>query len=682
MAKFATEAIRTIALVGHGASGKTTLVESLLAKSGAIATAGSVERGTTVGDFDPMEKTHKHSIQSSVVHFDSAGRRVHMLDTPGTPDLIGGAIGALDAVETACIVINAQNGIEVITRRMMQWAADRQLCRMIVINKIDAENVDLPALVEQIQETFGKECLPINLPAGEASRVVDCFFNPSGESDFSSVETAHQSLVDQVVEVDEDLMALYLDKGEVSPEQLHAPFEEALREGHLIPILFVSARTGAGVAELLEVIVKLAPNPAEGNPPPFLKGEGAAAVPMQSEPDPNRHVLAHVFKVVIDPFVGKLSIFRVYQGTVSKDSQLFIGDGRKPFKVGHLFMLRGKEHIEVDSAGPGDIAAVAKIEEIVLDCVLHDSRDEDHIHLKPIEFPQPMHGLAIEPKRRGDEQKISDVLHKIQTEDPCFKVEHSAATNETVIRGLGDLHMRLILEKMAAQYHVEVTTKPPRVPYRETITAKAEGHHRHKKQTGGAGQFGEVFLRVEPLPRGAGFEFVNAVKGGTIPTQFIPAVEKGIQQVLGAGPLGGYHLEDLKVTVYDGKHHPVDSKEVAFISAGKRALLDAVIKAHPIMLEPIVNIEITAPEASMGDIAGDLSSKRGQVSGTDSIPGGTIVISGKAPLSELSNYQARLKSATGGQGSYTIELSHYDPVPPQVQQQIMAEHKSVHDDES
>jgi elongation factor G len=524
--------------------------------------------------------------------------------------------------------------------------------------------------------------LPINLPAAGASRVVDCFFNPSGESDFSSVESAHQALIDQVVEVDEDLMAIYLDKGEVSPEQLHAPFEEALREGHLIPILFVSARTGAGVAELLDVIVKLAPNPAEGNPPPFLKGEGAAAAPMQSTPDPNKHVLAHVFKVVIDAFVGRLSIFRVYQGTVNKDTQLLIGDGRKPFKVGHLFMLRGKEHIEVESAGPGDIAAVAKIEDIVLDCVLHDSHDEDHIHLKPIEFPQPMHGLAIEPKRRGDEQKISDVLHKIQAEDPCFKVEHSAATNETVVRGLGDLHMRLILEKMAAQYHVEVTTKPPRVPYRETITARAEGHHRHKKQTGGAGQFGEVFLRVEPLPRGGGFEFVNAVKGGTIPTQFIPAVEKGIQQVLGAGPLGGYHLEDLKVTVYDGKHHPVDSKEVAFITAGKRALLDAVMKANPIMLEPIVNIEITAPEASMGDIAGDLSSKRGQVSGTDSLPGGTIVISGKAPLSELSNYQARLKSATAGQGSYTIELSHYDPVPPQVQQQIMAEHKSVHDDES
>ena len=681
MAKFAPEAIRTIALVGQGAAGKTTLAESLLGSAGAIPASGSVERGTTVCDFDPLEKSHKHSIQSAVVHFEWQATRIHLLDTPGAPDLIGGALGALEAVETAAIVVNAQNGIEMITRRMMQWAQKRGLCRMIIVNKIDAENVDLAGLVSALQDAFGKECLPINLPADGGQHVVDCFFNPSGSADFSSVESAHQALIDQVVEVDEDLMAVYLEKGEVSPEELHAPFEAALREGHLIPICFVSARTGAGVPELLNIIVKLMPNPAEGNPPPFYRGEGTQAVAIRAQPDPNMHVLAHVFKVVVDPFVGKLGIFRVYQGTVTKDTQLFIGDSRKPFKVGHLFMLRGKDHVEVPSAGPGDIAAVAKVEEITLDCVLHDSHDEDQIHLAPMDLPEPMHGLAIEPKRRGDEQRISDVLHKIQSEDPCFKVEHSAATHETVVRGLGDLHMRLVLERMAAQYHVEVNTKPPRIPYRETITARAEGHHRHKKQTGGAGQFGEVFLRVEPLPRGAGFQFIDEVKGGTIPTQFIPAVEKGIHQVLTAGPLGGHQVEDIKVTVYDGKHHPVDSKEVAFITAGKRAFLDAIMKARPIILEPIVNIEITAPEPCMGDIAGDLSAKRGQVSGTDSLPGGTIVVAGKVPLSELSNYQSRLKSVTGGQGSYTIELSHYDPVPPQIQQQIAAEHKSSHEEE-
>ena len=680
MPKFAPEAIRTIALVGHGAAGKTTLAEALLYKAGAINAMGSVEKGSTVCDFDPLEKTYQHSLNASLVHLQHRDTRIHLVDTPGLPDFIGRAVGALPAVETAAVVINAQNGIEMIAGRMMQWAAKRSLCRMIIVNKIDAENIDLPGLLARIQGAFGKECLPINLPADGGKRVVDCFFNPSGESDFSSVEEAHGALVDQVVEVDEELMAKYLEQGEVSPEQLHAPFEQALRDGHLIPVCFVSARSGAGVAELLDIIVKLMPNPTEGNPPQFLKGAGAEAKPIHCEPDPKKHVLAHIFKVVIDPFVGKVGAFRVHQGTVTRDTQLFIGDGRKPFKVGHLFLLQGKEFLETDGLVPGDIGAVAKVDEIHFDAVLHDSHDEDYIRLAPLEFPTPMHSLAIEPKRRGDEQRISEALHKIVAEDPTFRVTHHAA--ETVISGLGDLHMRYVLDKMASQYHVEVTTRPPRIPYRETITAKAEGHHRHKKQTGGAGQFGEVFLRVEPLKRGAGFEFVDQVKGGTIPTQFIPAVEKGVRQVLEAGPVAGFPVHDVRVIVYDGKHHPVDSKEVAFISAGKRAFMDAISKARPIILEPIVNIEVNAPEANMGDIAGDISAKRGQISGTDSMQAGTLSIKGQAPLSELNNYQARLKSVTAGQGSFSIELSHYEPVPPNVQKDLAAQYaKAAHAEE-
>ncbi len=677
----ATEDLRTIAFVGPASSGKTSLIECLLAQAGAIASPGSIERGSTVCDFDPLEKQHKHSIRSAIAHLDWLSTRVHIIDTPGAPDFVGEALCALEAVETAIIVVNAQDGIDPGTRRMMQWAEKRRLCRMIAINKIDAENVDLPGLVDTIQEIFGKQCLPINLPSNGGKQVVDCFFNPSGASDFSSVESAHQALIDQVVEVDEALMAVYLEKGEIAPEELHAPFEAALRDGHLVPVCFVSARNGAGISELLDLIVKLMPNPGEGNPPPFLKGEGPDAVPIEAVPDAARHVLAHVFKVVVDPYVGKLGVFRVHQGTVTRDTQLFVGDGRKPFRVGHLFMLQGKDHVEVAKAGPGDIAAVAKVEEIGLDCVLHDSHDEDHIHLTPVELPVPMFGLAVQPKRRGDEHRISEVLHKIAAEDPCFRVDHSSITHETVVRGLGELHLRMVLEKMVGQYHLEVDTKPPRIPYRETITSKAEGHHRHKKQTGGAGQFGEVFLRIEPLPRGTGFEFVDEVKGGTIPTQFIPAVEKGIQQVLASGPIGGFKVEDVKVIVYDGKHHAVDSKEVAYISAGKRAFLDAMSKARPMLLEPVFDIQVTAPEHCMGDIAGDLSTRRGQVNGTDTLPGGAILISGKVPLSELGNYQSRLKSVTAGQGSYVIEFSHYDPAPPPVQQQIAAEHKSTHGDE-
>jgi elongation factor G len=672
---YTVDAIRTLALVGQGASGKTSLAEALLAKAGAITSRGSVEKGTTVCDFDSLEQEFHHSLNSALVHFAHGSAQIRLIDTPGFPDFIGHAICALDAVDTAVIVVNAQNGIELNTARMMDWAAKRKLCRLLVINKIDADNLDLGGLVAKLQETFGKECLPINLPTEGGRKVVDCFFNPAGVSDFSSVEAAHRALIDQVVEVDEALMSVYLEQGDISPAQLHAPFEQALRDGHLIPICFTSARNDAGVSELLDVLAKLAPNPAEGNPPLFIKGEGDGATEFRSEPDPSKHVLAHVFKIVMDPFVGKLGVFRVHQGTVSKDTQLFVGDGRKPFKVGHLFRLMGKQYVECDALIPGDFGAVAKVDEITFDCVLHDSHDEDHIHLRPLEFPLPMYGLAIEPKRRGDEQRISEVLHKLQAEDPCLRIEHHAATHETVMRGLGELHLRSLLERMSKQYRLEVTTKPPRIPYRETITAHAEGHNRHKKQTGGAGQFGEVFLRIEPLPRGAGFEFADSVYGGAIPSQFIPAVEKGVRHVLAAGPLAGFPVEDVKVVVFDGKHHAVDSKEVAFVSAGKKAFLSALLKAQPIIIEPIVHIEITCPEETLGDLTSDLTSKRGQVTGTLHLQPHMAAVLGLVPLSELTDYHARLKSLTGGRGSYSMTLSHYDAVPATVQTQLSSQHK-------
>ncbi|MEO8675424.1 MAG: elongation factor G [Casimicrobiaceae bacterium] len=675
MANYATGNIRTVALVGQGGAGKTTLAEALLLKSGMIKEAGVVERGTTVADFDSLEKSWQHSLRASILHVDTQDTRIHLIDTPGFPDFLGQAIGALDAVETAAVVVSAQSGVEMVASRMMDWAGKRRLCRLVIVNKIDAENVDLPKVLAAIQAAFGRECLPINLPSGGGAKVVDCFFNPDGESDFSSVADAHRALVDQVVEVDEELMSLYLEQGEIAPDQLHAPFEKALREGHLIPVCFVSAKSGAGIAELLDVLVKLAPNPAEGNPPLFYKGEGDAIQEYASEPDPKKHALAHVFKVVVDPFVGKLGIFRVYQGTVTKDSQLFVGENRKPFKVGHLFLLQGGKSVETDRAVPGDIVAVAKVDEIVFDCVLHDSHDEDHIHMRPLEFPVPMHGVAITPKKRGDEQRISDVLHRMIAEDPTIVVEHDATTNETVLRALGDLHLRSILERMSAQFKLEIDTRPPRIPYRETITANAEGFHRHKKQTGGAGQFGEVSLRVEPRERGAGFEFVDATKGGVIPHQYMPAVQKGVEQVLATGAVAGFPLQDVRVVVHDGKHHPVDSKEVAFVSAGKKAFLDAIEKARPIVLEPIVSVEIICPEGNTGDIAGDLSSRRGQVTGTTGLQPGVIAISGLAPLVELEGYSARLKSVTGGHGSYSMQLSHYEPAPPLLQQQLATEFK-------
>jgi elongation factor G len=677
---YSTENLRTVALLGHGSAGKTTLAEALLVRSGAIAAAGSVEKGTTVSDFDALEKTFLHSLRASVLHLDLPTTRVHLLDTPGFPDFIGQSIGALDAVETAAIVVNAASGIEMITARMMDWAGRRKLCRLLIVNKIDADNVNLPQLLADLRAAFGKEVLPINLPAGGGTRVVDCFFNPDGESDFSSVAEAHQALIDQVIEVDEELMAKYLEQGEeIDAGQLHAPFEKALRDGHLIPLCFVSAKNGAGIDELVKVFERLLPNPTEGNPPLFYKGEIVDGQPVEefrSEPDAGKHVLAHVFKVVVDPYVGKLGVFRVHQGRVTKDTQLFVGSGRKPFKVGHLFMLQGGKTVEVASVVPGDIAAVAKVDDIDFDCVLHDSHDEDHIHMRPLEFPTPMSGVAIAPKRRGDEQRISEVLHRLTAEDPTLKVEHDAVLNETVLRGLGELHIRSALERMAQQYKVEVETRPPRVPYRETVGASAEGHARHKKQTGGAGQFGEVYLRIEPLPRGTGFEFVDQVKGGVIPYNFIPAVQKGVESVLASGPVAGFPMQDVRVTVYDGKHHPVDSKEVAFVAAGRKAFLDALTKARPLVLEPIVNLEVEAPESAMGDVAGDLSSRRGHVSGTRAMSPGVLVVEGHAPLGELEGYSARLKAMTQGRGAWNMSLSHYEPAPPQLQQRLATEFAS------
>ncbi|MCW7537281.1 elongation factor G [Aquabacterium sp. A7-Y] len=676
--------IRTLALVGAAASGKTTLLEALLHKAGAIGAPGSVERGNTVCDFDPLERKMQHSLASAVVHFDHLDTRIHAIDTPGAPDFLGQSLTALEAVETAAVVLSASTGIEPLSARMMDWAAGRGLCRLIVVNKIDAERVDLPALLEQLREAFGKECLPLNLPADGGTRVVDCFFNPSGEADFSSVEQAHRALVEQVVEVDAGFVERYLNDGDVDPRELHAPLEQALREGHLIPVCFVSARNGAGIAELLDVIVRLLPNPAEGNPPQFLQGEGPEAQPLKAEPDPAKHVLAHVFKITVDPYVGKMGVMRIHQGTVTRDSLLYVGDGRKPFKVGHLFLLQGKEHVEVPRAGPGDLCAVAKVDEIHFDAVLHDAAEDEHIHLKPLDFPTPVHGLAIEPRRRGDEQRLWDILQKLVDEDPCLRVQHVAVTNETVVYGLGELHLRTLLERLTEVYKCEVNARPPRIAYQETITAPAEGHHRHKKQTGGAGQFGEVFLRVEPLPRSSGaasgFEFVDQVKGGAIPSQFIPAVEKGVRQVLDSGVIAGYPVKDVRVVVYDGKHHSVDSKEIAFVTAGRKAFIDAVQKARPIVLEPIVDIEITAPESSVGDVTGDLSSKRGQVSGTRALGQNTMTVLAQVPLSELNGYQSRLNAMTGGQGQYSITLSHYDPVPPGVQQQLVSQYR-VKDEE-
>jgi elongation factor G len=671
MSEYTTQDIRNVALVGHAGSGKTTLTEALLYAAGAIPATGAVEKGNTISDSDPLEKKHHHSLLSSIVSMDHDGCHINLIDSPGYPDFVGQTLSVLPAVETVAVVVNAATGIQTMTRRLMEAATARKQCRMIIVNNIDGDGVDLESLLNDIRENFGSECLAINLPAGGGSQVVDCFFNPSGEADFSSVDDAHTAVTDQTVEVDEDLMEAYLEQGEVGPDQLHNAFEKALREGHLVPVCFVSAREGTGVKELLDVFARLMPNPAEGNAPPFMRSVDGEEKPERIELDPDGHVIGHVFKVAFDPYVGKLGLFRIHQGTVTKDSELFVGEARKPFKVGHLFKMQGDKHVEIPKGVPGDLCAVSKVNEIHMDALLHNFHDEDDLFLKPMDFPRPLAGLAISPSKRGEEQKLAEAMDKLSQEDPCIKVEREASVNETVLRGLGELHLRTALERMEEVYHINVDTHPPTIPYRETVRQKADGHHRHKKQSGGAGQFGEVYLRIEPLARGSGINFIDKVVGGVIPNTFIPSIEKGVRQAYEGGAIAGFPMQDIQVEVYDGKHHAVDSNEISFVTAGRKAFVEAVSKARPIVLEPIVDLEVTVPSSNMGDVTGDLSSRRGRVSNTDVLSGGMVTVIGQVPLAELGDYQSKLKSMTGGEGSYSMQLSHYDPVPGNIQKEMV-----------
>jgi elongation factor G len=680
MPAYTTSDIRNVLIAGHKAGGKTTLLEHLLLAAGAITTRGEVAKGTTVADFEKEEKTHGHSIFSSLAYCDHLGKRINLIDTPGSPELIGAALACMPAVETVACVVNAGSGVEVVTRRVMEAAKERNLPRILIVNKIDSHDIDLETLVATLQATFGPECLPVNLPAGDGKSVVECLLNKSGTADILSVEQAHQAILDQVVEVDENLMEKYLGGEEPNFDALHDPFEKCMDAAHVVPILFTNARDGVGVPELLDFIARWLPSPLEGNQQPFMIDGAGGEEPFDYQEGSDTPMFAHVFKVTTDPFVGKLAMFRVHDGKLTGQSFVIIGHSKKPIKLGHVFHIQGKTHHEVNEIIAGDIGAVAKIEEIHLNDVLHDDHKLDTVHHRRDPMPVPMYSLAVSPKARGDETKLIGLLSKVAEEDPTFKWHTDRVTHEVVIAGMGELHLKLVLERLENR-GLHVDTKPPKIAYKETILDKAEGHHRHKKQTGGAGQFGEVYLRVEPIEEehlahsrngGPGYEFVNEVFGGTIPGQFIPAVEKGVKDVIDAGAVAGYPLVNVRCIVYDGKHHPVDSKEVAFRSAGKWAFLDAIKKARPSLLEPIVKVEVTVPEDKLGAITGDLSGKRGRIQGTDTLPGGTARVTALAPLGELLTYNAQLKSVTGGQGSFSMDFSHYDPAPQQVQQREAA----------
>ncbi len=672
--------IHNLALVGHAAAGKTTLGEAILLKAGVTSRLGSVDDHTSVLDFDEESKERRHSTESTLMYVEHAGKLLNLVVTPGVPDYCGQAISALAGVETAVVAISAATGIGVNTRRMFHAAGEYGLARMIVVTRIDAENADIEALVTSIKETFGAACHPINLPADGGKRVIDVLAKDEGGADILDVHTCHTELLDSIVETDDKLMDVYMSGGTIPPDELAAATAKAVASGHVVPVLFVNAKAGVGIEELLDAFVTYAPSPLLGRKRSLTLGEGDAAKSTEIKVDPAGEFVAQVFKITTDLKSNiKYSVARIHSGTLKGDGQVLVSGDRKGQRPGHIFKLRGPEHIEVEAAVAGDIVAFAKLEVHIGSTLF--AKPADGVIAMP-KLPMPMFALAIEPKTRGDIEKVSVALHRFAEEDPCFQYHRDPDTHELVINGMGEMHLTVMRGRMKRYYKLEVDTKPPKIPYRETIAGVARDvKYRHKKQSGGAGQFAEVVIDIEPNERGKGYEFVDKIFGGAIDLSFRPAVDKGVRDQMKKGVIAGCQVVDVKVSLTDGKTHPVDSKDIAFQIAGRQVFKQAFAQAKPILLEPVVTIEVSVPAANVGDIARDISGKRGQVVGQDILPGGQALVRGTVPLAEVATYASQLKSVTGGQGSFSMEFSHYDVVPPMVQQQIMAAHKPKEEEE-
>ncbi|MDG2408092.1 MAG: elongation factor G [Pirellulales bacterium] len=689
--------IRNIALVGHGSAGKTTLADKFLTFTGTLSANPSVDDGTSICDFDEEEKHHQHTIEATLTHFTHGGKEFRVIDTPGYPDLIGQVIGTLRGVDTACIVIDASGGIKVNTRRVFQEAGAAGVGRVIVINKLDADNIDFPGLLASIRDLFGVACVPLNVPLGSGESFKGVASTLAVPEDTSGAlvdpKEIHEGLIESIIEVDEEVMERYFEGTEPTKEELSRLMSQAIVTGSLIPILCVSSKTEVGLQELLDGLAMcgLAPDAIARD---IDQGEEKIEI----KADSSGPLVAQVFRTRIDPFVQKLSFIRVFSGTFSKDSQVASPEIRKGVKVGPLLEVQANETSPVDTAGPGDIVAIAKMEE------LHTGTTLGELAMPAIRFPTAMVGLAVTPKSRGDETKLSAALHKITEEDSTIRLDHDPETKELVLNGMSELHLALIQERLKRRDKVEVDTKEPKIPYRETIQNDAEGSYRHKKQSGGSGQFGEVHIRMLPFPHGttpedfatkdrfasmksfhyhegSNFLWVDSVVGGSIPGNFMPAVEKGFLERINRGVIAGYKVQDVCVEVHYGKDHPVDSSEQAFKTASSMVFREVFEKAKPALLEPIVTIHITIPGDNLGDVNSDLSGRRGRVHGMESAGGDLQTVTAEVPLGEVSTYARALSSMTGGQGSYSLEFSHYEVVPGNVQQEIVAKSK-VADDES
>jgi elongation factor G len=661
----------------------------LLATTGAVSSQPNVDAGTSICDFDEEEKHHKHSIESKLVHCDHAGLHFNIFDTPGYPELIGQTVGVLHAVETAVIAVDGHAGLKVNTRRVFREASERGLARIICITKIDDSQVNLAGLVETVRDVFGHECVLLNAPdaTGDGLSQVVSTLAPGGTSTAIDMEAVHQQAVESIIETDEAMLEKYFE-GEVPPaDQLLELAAQAVAAGTLVPIVCVSAKRQIGLRELLDVLAALAV-PANHRKVVGQRAGDSATVAA----DPNGPLVAQIFKTRIDPYVQKLSFARIYSGTLTKETSVETSGERKAHKLGAPLRVQADKTETIESAGPGDIVAFAKCD------FLHTGTTLGDIALPPPSFPQPMVGLAVTAKNRGDETKLSTALHKLAEEDPTVHVDHDAETHETVLTGMSELHLGLIRERLARRDHVEIETHEPKIPYRETITQNADGSYRHKKQSGGSGQFAEVHIRMFPLPEGTkvedfatkdrfpqlkhvhyhdkhNFLWIDSVVGGSIPGNFMPAIEKGFLERIDKGVIAGCKVQDVCVEVHFGKDHPVDSNETAFKIAAAKVFSEVFKQAKPALLEPMVTLHITVPADNVGDVSGDLAGRRGQMLGMDSAGGGMTTVEAKAPLSEVMHYARTLSSMTGGQGAYTMDFSHYEPVPGNVQAEVLANAK-------
>ncbi len=666
MTEFATSNLRSVVLVGHGGTGKTTLAEALLHGAGMTSRQGKVSDKNTVSDYDVEEKERQISIDLSVLYADTMGKRIYLLDAPGYADFFGAAISGLSAADTALIVVSAMNGVEVGTRKAVAQATKMGRPYAFVINKVDGEHVRIDEVLDSIRTVFGSRAIPINLPDTQGmgvSKVVSVL-SPEGSAEYKN------ELFEAIVETDEELMEKYLGTGELTDEEFAKAFSAAMLQGSVFPVFFTSADKAIGTKELLSFVAQYFPSPADM---PGRKGKDKDDNEIMLKYSQTGPFAGQVFRIQTDPFVGKLAYFRVVRGTVNAGATLYNSASNDTFKLAHLYRVQGKDQTEVESATAGEIVVVQRIDTLANSATICDNFNR--FYFDPIPYPNPMVSLALEPKSRGDEQKISNAVNRAGEEDPTFRSERTASTNELVITGMGELHLDIILSRMKRRFDLDVVTRLPKIPFLETITGKADGHYRHKKQTGGAGQFGEVYIKVEPNERGQGLNFVDEIVGGVVPRQYIPAVEKGIREAMEQGILANYPVVDITVRLYDGKYHPVDSKEIAFKIAGRSAFQEAFLAAKPMLLEPIVKLSIYVPDRYLGDITGDLTSRRGRILGMDSF-GDMQIINANVPLAEIQRYSTELRSTTQGEGYYEMTFSHYDVVPSNIASGIIAKAKA------